>query len=180
MLTITIQGDELWDENLEQFCYSESIVLEFEHSLVSLSKWEEVFHKPFLTREEKTEAEMFGYVKAMLLTPNVSDETLMRLNASHYQEIDAYINNPMTGTTFSNQENRARSSERLSAELIYFWMSQYNIPYEARHWHLNKLFTLIRVHDSKTQKPKKMSQTAAAARMAEINRQRRERLGTSG
>lgn len=181
MLTITILGDESWDEEAEKFVYSESTVLEFEHSLVSLSKWEAKFHKPFLTKDEKSEEEMAAYLEAMLMTTNVDPAILDRLTEEHVKALGDYVNDPMTGTTISNlPQAKQRVSERLSAELIYFWMNQYQIPYEARHWHLNQLFTLIKIHYAKSQKPQKMNTRKQVQSMAEINRQRRAQLGTSG
>lgn len=181
MLTITIKGEELWDDEAEKFVYFDDTVLQFEHSLVSLSKWEAKYHKLFLTPEKKTDEEMLGYVEAMLITPNVDRSVLNNLNEDQVRAIDAYINDPMTGTTVSQlSQNGTKSSERISAELIYFWMSQYQIDYECRNWHLNQLFTLIKIHHAKSQKPKKMSKTARAQQMAELNAQRRAQTGTQG
>lgn len=180
MLTITIPGDEFWDDEAEIFRHTESTTLEFEHSLVSLSKWEARFHKLFLTPDAKTVEEMHGYVEAMLLTPDAKHH-LENLRDEHLIAIDNYINDPMTGTTLANvPEERGRTAERLSSELIYFWMSQFQIDKDCEHWHLNRLFTLIRVHHAKSQKPKKMSRKATAQSMAEINAQRKARMGTSG
>lgn len=181
MLTIAIQGDELWDEESELFTYTDDIVLQFEHSLVSLSKWEAKFHKLFLTPDKKTEEEMVGYVKAMLLTPDVPDEVLNRMTEAQILSIDEYINDPMTGSTISDlQHSGPKTSERLSSELIYFWMSQYQIDKDCETWHLNRLFTLIKIHHAKSQKPKKIPKQKAAQTMAEINAARKARLGTSG
>lgn len=181
MLTLTIPGDELWDEENERFCYSESTMLEFEHSLVSLSKWEAKFHKLFLTKQEKSEEEMLGYVYAMLLTPNVDPDVFNRFTEEHFRAIDDYINDPMTGTTISNlPKDRSTSSEQISSELIYFWMSQYQIDKECENWHLNRLFTLIKVHHVKSQKPQKMSRQKTVQTMAELNAQRKAKLGTKG
>lgn len=180
MLTITIQGEELWDDDAEIFRYTDSTVLEFEHSLVSLSKWEAKFHKQFLTPDKRSEEEQFGYVQAMLMTPNVPDEVLYRMNEDHIRAIDEYINNPMTGTIISNLPQAKKTGERISAELIYYWMNEYKIPYEARSWHLNQLFTLIKVHYAKTQKPQKMNGQQQRQSMAELNAQRKAKLGTSG
>lgn len=181
MLTITIPGDELWDEEAEVFRYTEDTVLEFEHSLVSLSKWEAKFHKRFLSNKEPTEEEMLGYVEAMLMTPGASTESLMLMKEEHFKQIDEYINDPMSGTTFSNlPDNGPKSSESISSELIYFWMSQFQIDKECETWHLNRLFTLIRVHHAKTQKPQKMSKQKRVQTMAELNAQRKKQLGTSG
>ena len=181
VLTITIEGDELWDDEAEIFRYTEPTVLEFEHSLVSLSKWEAKYHKLFLTPDKKTEEEMAGYVQAMLLTPGVAPEVLDRMTEAQILALDAYINDPMTGTTISNMsEGAQKTSERLSSELIYFWMSQYQIDKDCETWHLNRLFTLIKVHHAKSQKPKKMSKQKRIQTMAELNAQRKAKLGTSG
>lgn len=178
MLTITIT-DEYWDDDAEIFRYPEVAVLQFEHSLVSLSKWEAEFHKPFLTPDNKTEEEMVGYVKAMLIT-DTDPSILQRLTQEDIEQLDAYINNPMTGSTINELPQRGKASERISAELIYFWMSNYQIDYECRHWHLNQLFTLIKIHHAKTQKPKPMSKNARAQQMAELNAQRRAKTGSHG
>lgn len=181
MLTITILGDELWDEDAERFYYTDSVVLQFEHSLVSLSKWESEFHKLFLVKDKKTEEEMFGYIRAMLLTPDVSLEVLNRLTAEQVKQIDDYVNDPMTGTTISQlPQNQSRTSERISSELIYFWMSQCKIDIACENWHLNRLFTLIKIHHAKQQKPQKMSGQAQRQKMAELNAQRRAQMGSKG
>lgn len=181
MLTITIQGDELWDEEAEVFRYSEGTTLQFEHSLVSLSKWEAKFHKRFLTPEKKTNDEMFGYIQAMLITPDVDVHTLNHLSVAQVEEIDAYINDPMTGSVISElPKSGPRQSEQISSELIYFWMSQYQIAISCEAWHLNRLFTLIKIHHAKSQKPRKMNAQQHSQTMAEINAQRKAKLGTSG
>ena len=181
MLTIIIQGEELWDEEAELFRYNDGTTLQFEHSLVSLSKWEAKFHKRFLTPDEKTNEEMLGYIQAMLLTPDVDVELLNHLTVEQVQEINDYINDPMTGTVISElPQNSVRQSEQISSELIYFWMSQYQIASTCETWHLNRLFTLIKIHHAKSQKPRKMSKQSRTQQMAELNAQRKARLGTSG
>lgn len=181
MLTIHIQGDELWDDEAEIFRYTECTVLEFEHSLASLSKWESKYHKLFLVPEKHTEEEMFGYVQAMLVTPNVEPEVLYRLTQEQVAAINDYINDPMTATTINElPQRRGQTNERLSAELIYFWMNSYGIPYEARHWHLNQLFMLIKIHYAKQQKPQKINKQTRIQQMAELNAQRKAKLGTKG
>ena len=181
MLTLRIQGEELWDEEDEIFRYTEDTVLQFEHSLVSLSAWESRFHKLFLTPDAKSDDEMAGYVEAMLMTPDVDISVLTRMSEEHVRAIDAYINNPMTGSTISElPQSATRSSERISSELIYFWMSQYQIDIDCQHWHLNRLFTLIKIHHAKSQKPQKMNKQKQIQSMAEINAARKAKMGTSG
>lgn len=180
MLTIAIQGDEKFNEETQRFEYGSPLIIELEHSLVSLSKWEAIHHKPFLTKEDKTIEETESYIRCMVLTPGITSEDLQRINEAHAKQIYDYIDNPMTGTTFGHAPGGSRTSERISAELIHYWMDEYRIPYEAREWHLNQLFTLIRVHHAKSQPAKKMSKQANAKSMAEINAMRKAQKGTTG
>ena len=48
MLQITIPEQELWDEEKEEFLYIKSYTLCLEHSLLSVSKWESKWKKPFI------------------------------------------------------------------------------------------------------------------------------------
>ena len=54
MLTVKIPPIELYDEVSGLFIDSKEQVLQLEHSLVSLSKWESKWKKPFLGKEDKT------------------------------------------------------------------------------------------------------------------------------
>jgi hypothetical protein len=56
----------------------------------------------------------------------------------------------------------------------------FNIPFKCETWHLNRLFTLIRICNIKQAKPKKMSRAETAARNRELNAQRKAQLGTRG
>ena len=146
MLQLTIPGQELFDEKKNEFIQTKEQRLTIEHSLVSLSKWEAKWCKPFLSDKEKTRAETIDYVKCMTLTQNVPEEAYQRLTAENFKQIDAYIEAPMTATWFSGSEKKGRrGSEQITAELIYYWMISLNIPFECQKWHLNRLLTLIRV-----------------------------------
>lgn len=181
MFRITVPGDEAYDEKSEQFTTVGDFDLELEHSLVSLSKWESIFEKPFLSQEDKTGAELLGYVKAMTLTPDVPDEVYERLSEDNLKEINAFIEAKMTATWFSEDKHAPRTKQQvITSELIYYWMTVFNIPFECQHWHLNRLFTLIQICNVKQEKPKKMSQASVAARYRELNAQRKKELGTKG
>jgi hypothetical protein len=180
MLTIKVPGIELYDEANNVFATETPFVLELEHSLVSLSKWESIYEKPFLGKEEKTDDEIFEYVKAMTLTPEVPPGVFYRLSPSNIADINAYIDAKMSATWFNDATKSAPQREVITAELIYYWMVSYNIPFECQHWHLNRLFTLIRVFNVKNTPPKKLSRSEIAARNRELNAKRREQLGTKG
>lgn len=145
MLRIVVPAAEFWDEAKEEFIYKAEQALQLEHSLVSLSKWESKWCKPFLSKDEKTTAETIDYIRCMTLTQNVKPDVYERLSPENIQQVNQYIQAPMTATWFSDTSGGKRNSEQITSELIYYWMIALNIPFECQKWHLNRLLTLIRV-----------------------------------
>lgn len=180
MLRITIPEIEQYNEETEEFIISKAQVLQLEHSLVSLSKWESKWCKPFLTKKEKTVEESIDYVRCMTLTQNVDPEVYTRITPDIVDRVAKYIEAPMTATTFSSKSNQPTSHEVVTAELIYYWMIAYNIPFECQKWHLNKLMTLINVCSIKNEPPKKMGKKALMNRNTALNAARRQSLNTKG
>lgn len=180
MLTIQVPGIELFDEDSQEFVSSDSFELHLEHSLVSLSKWEETFEKPFLNDVRKTSEEVLSYIKFMVLDSNVSPDVFGRLSEDNIDQIHDYINKKMTATWFSATSSKEKNTEKITAELVYYWMFSMGIPKECENWHLNKLFTLIRVFSAKNSPSKKLSRSELAARNRELNAQRRAQLNTTG
>lgn len=179
MLKIVIPGIELYDEEKEEFITTKTQTLHLEHSLVSLAKWESKWNKPFLTKDNKTYEETIDYIRCMTITQNVSEDTYRLLTSEHIQQVNEYINLPMTATTFSNQK-KTPSKEVVTAEIIYYWMISLNIPFECQKWHLNRLLTLINVCNIKNQPKKKMSKRDILNRNKALNKARREALNTKG
>lgn len=180
MLQIVIPGQELWDEQKQEFINTKEQVLQLEHSLISLSKWEAKWCKVFLSRQEKTQEETIDYIKCMTITPNVDPEVYNNLTRENIKEIEDYIAAPMTATYFSSDNAGKSSREQVTSELIYYWMIALNIPFECQKWHLNRLLTLIKVCNIKNQPPKKMSKREIMSRNAALNAARRQQLNTKG
>lgn len=181
MLRITIPATELWDEAKEEFVtVAKEQIIHLEHSLVSLSKWEAKWRKPFITSENKTYEETIDYIKCMTITQNVNPEIYDRLSSSNINTIKDYIDNPMTATTFYNISQNPSKKETITSELIYYWMISFNIPMECQKWHLNRLITLIRVFEVKNTPPKKRSQGDIIRHNAALNAARRQKFNTKG
>lgn len=180
MLELVVKNEELYDEVSETFIESVSATLQLEHSLVSLSKWESFFKKPFLSKNDKTDEEIRWYIKAMNQSLDVPPEIFQRLEGPHFDAVNEYINDSHTATWFSDDNSAKQNTEVVTAELIYYWMIAFTIPVEFENWHLNRLLTLIRVCNIKNSKPKKMSRNEWVSRQRQINEQRLKEFNTTG
>ena len=181
MLQITIPAIEMFDEQKQEFISTKEQTLCLEHSLVSLSKWESKWHKPFLSKEPKTNEETLDYIKCMTITQNVDPNIYLCLTRENIELVNQYIEDPMTATWFSEESKRGGSGgEQTTSELIYYWMIALNIPFECQKWHLNRLLTLIRVCNIKNQPPKKMSRRDIMSRNSAINAARRKKYNSKG
>jgi len=179
VLKLTILVAESFDESKEEFI-QHTVDVELEHSLVSLSKWESEFEKPFLTAKDKTSEEALAYVRAMCITPNVPPEIFYKLSQKNVDDINSYVNAKMTATWFNENTNQRPGRETITAELIYYWMSKLSVPFECQEWHLNRLLTLIRVCNVKEAPQKKMGKREAMQQQRSLNAQRRAQYGSTG
>lgn len=181
MIQLHIERREYWDEANGQFVYfgpEKPIDLKLEHSLVSVSKWESKYHKSYSNTENKTLEETLDYISMMVIgDEDVNPEWFKALTQEQIKELDEYIGDPMTATTISedpkrNNGNKKVNNRIVTAELVYYWMTALNIPFECQYWHFNKLITLIKVcsieSDPDKNKKKKMTSADKAARKARM------------
>lgn len=178
MISIHIPEIELLDEKTMEFIKIKPQDLVLEHSLISISKWESKWHKPFLANNNKSTEEVIDYLRCMTITQNVDPRAYDFISKDDILRIDDYIQDSMTATTFSNQQKKNR--DIITAEIVYYWMITFNIPFECQKWHLNRLLTLINVCTLKNQPPKKMSKSEIRSRNAALNAARRKTLNTRG
>lgn len=181
MLLITIKAGEFYNERIGEFVETKETKLQLEHSLISLSKWESKWCKPFLSETPKTAEENVDYVRCMTINQNIDPDVYYGLTPEQIQEINNYINAPMTATWFSeDKKNAKKNKEVITNELIYYWMVALQIPFECEKWHINRLLTLIRVCNVKNEPPKKMSQKDLLSRNRSLNAARKAKLGSRG
>ena len=179
-LSITIPARDMFDSRTGEFIETKETVLHLEHSLISISKWESKWHKPYLSREDKTREEAIDYIRCMTLN-NVSDPNVyLALTAENINEITSYISDPMTATTIKRQNQRP-TREIITSELVYYWMTELNIPFDpCQKWHFSRLLTLIEVCSIKKTPPKKMSQNEYLKLQRAANLSNRARFNTRG
>ena len=180
MLTVIIPETEEFDPKTNYFYIRKRQVLSLEHSLVSLAKWESKWKKPFLDGKDKTIEETIDYIRCMTITSNVDPEVYSRIPQSVMKQINEYINDPMTATTFSEDPNQKKNREIITAEIIYYWMVALQIPFECQKWHLNRLITLIRVCSIKNAPQKKMGRKEIMRSNSALNAARRKAYGSRG
>lgn len=180
MLQITVPSGELFDERKGEFVTSEERTLQLEHSLVSLSKWESKWKKPFMSRQEMTYEETVDYIRCMTITQNVNPNTYLFLTNDNINRVKEYINDSMTATWFPDDKRRTNNGREVTSELIYCWMITLNIPPDYQKWHLNRLLTLIKVCNAESQPKKRMSTRDIMRQNSSLNAQRRSRLKSKG
>ena len=174
MLELSIKGREMFDEDTFEFKQFKDTTLKLEHSLVSVSKWEEEYKKPFLTEQSKTREETLFYIKCMTINNNVDKEIYSLITDEDILKVNDYIAEQRTATWFNEIRNEHNiSGEQITSELIYYWMLVYKIPQEYQKWHLSRLMTLIKICNIKNSPSKKMSENETLQMYKELNKQRR-------
>lgn len=181
MLELMLPEEELFDDKTQEFIYFKPEPVSLEHSLISLSKWEAHYHKPFISTAEKTPDETIYYISCMVIK-HVSNINLVvhRLikNKELMDKVHAYIADPMCATTIQHHGKQGGKKEIITAEIIYYDMIALQIPKEYEKWHLNRLMTLIEVCSIKNQPQGKnqMSRNEIYAQQDAINEANQARL----
>lgn len=188
---------DFWDSVHEEFVNVKAYDLWLEHSLLSVAEWEARWHKPFLSKNEKTNEELIDYIRCMVRKRNVDEidpRTFLFIPESEMKRIQEYIEDDHTATSFREnpweKKQVGRQKEKvLTSEVIYYYMIALNIPMECQKWHLGRLQTLIKVCNEMNKemdpkyKDRKLTvkeQSDMAKSYHELNAKRRAALGTKG
>lgn len=181
MLDLVISEKEMYDADSNLFIKIPGGTLSLEHSLISLSKWESKWLKPYLSSEKKTLKEDRDYIRCMVVG-GIKDERLIKyLSVDEQLIIQNYIQSPMTATVFSSKKTtKNNKKDVITAELLYARMASHGIPFTCEKWHLNRLLTLIKVCDLQNSPREKMSKKESTMWIAEQNAARRAKYNTRG
>lgn len=180
MLKLFLRPIEVWDDEHEEFITIGGVEVELEHSLYTISLWEQKYKQPFADLRGLERKQLLDYISNMMCqTPDVPSTAWLTLTQDDVVAIQKYLDDAACATKIYRYGGSSpnEKSETMTAELIYFYMAQFNIPLEFEHWHLNRLMTLIDVAAVKNSPPKKMSQKEAASLQAKLNAQRRAQAG---
>jgi len=177
---VEIPECEFFNEETNQFIKVHKTSFVIEHSLVSISKWESKWHIPYLSEKPKTKEQTIDYLRCMTITQNVDPLVYQSIPNIELLKIKAYIENPMTATTISNDGSKGHMKKVLTSEVLYYYMISYNIPVEFEKWHINRLITLIRVCGEENKPKKKISSKQLTSKYASLNAARRAKLNSKG
>lgn len=128
--------------------------LHLEHSLASISKWEQKWNKPFL-HTKQTYEETCDYIRCMTLDEDIPEEVYQFIPNEAINSVNEYINSRQTATWFGKSdsverpEGMSKKTEIITSEIVYYWMIELGIPFECQYWHYNRLITLIKVVEKK-------------------------------
>lgn len=202
MLEIKLDGLTYWydedeDESKHHFVDLPSVTIKLEHSLVSISKWEMKYKKPYLEENAKrTYEEELYYIKCMTLNYDeikaiedelrASDSTIEEdifyklLTPQQRIDIQKYQDDPMSATWFYKKENEHGKKSIVTSEVIYYWLVAQQIPFEVQYWHFNRLLTLVNVCNDKNTPKKKRPIRDVLQEQYRLNEERLKKFNTTG
>lgn len=182
MMKIEIPDRDFYDELTNEFIHVKGAKFKIEHSLLSLAKWEAKWKVPFL-HTKLTREQWVDYIRCMTITQNIDPLVYKMITPDLLKQIENYINESQTATTINNTApQRPHKKEIITAEIIYYWMTAFNIPFECEKWHLSRLLTLCEVCSIKNNagNNKKMTKSEIMRQNNKLNAARRAAYNSKG
>lgn len=185
MLEIAIEETEFFNEKSMKLIRVPSVTLRLEHSLRSLSKWETFWEIPFYSDKKKTPEQLLSYVSQMSEDP-IDDFTLSRFGKDEFDKLNKYLGSKLSATWFSDEgDEKPGRGPIVTSELIYYWMTAFNIPFECDTWPLPRLMNLIKIAQIKAeqQNPNKKNRRPKSQMLSEraaLNAKRRADMNSKG
>lgn len=181
MIAIHLEEAEYYDRDKQEFFTEKAKTLQLEHSLVSIQKWEQKWHVPFLKENPpKTREQELDYIRCMSINGPVTDTDIARLTKEDLIRVNKYIKDPMTATWFREDNAPKRKQKIHTAETLYSQMISYGVPFECRKWHLNSLMTLLRVCYEDNKPKKKRNRKDVMRDYNRIEAENRRKYGLHG
>ena len=155
------------------------VKVEFEHSLLAMSKWESIYKTPFFSRTEKSAKQLLEYFECMVVTPGVDPNIVYAMTSADQIRLKEYLEESPTASSVPRPKTGSRS-ETVTTELIYYWMVGLEIPWDAQHWNIYRLLMLIEITNYKKQPPTKQSKADMLDRWKAANEARKKQYNSNG
>ena len=155
-------------------------LVELEHSLHAISKWEEIHEVPFLKKDEERAPDLsIDYVRCMVVG-DLPPDFLKRLTPEQIKAAYDYLAEKRSATWFREDLHQRPSRQIITSEVVYAWMTELRIPFETQYWNFNRLMNLVKILSERQSPPKKVSKQQQMDEIRRINAERKARLGTTG
>lgn len=179
--------EDLWDERNQRFISTKEADIVLEHSLVSISKFEQKWKRAFLSNKPLTDEQIIDYITRCMVISSFNNDTSVYRSLLAFpdlvKQINDYMNDSMTATVINNGKITAQQHYKnkvITSEEIYYLMASNNIPIEFQKWHLNRLLALLKVFEVKNAPPKSRSKSDMIRDYAAINKANRAKFHTKG
>lgn len=177
MKILNLKDKEFYDDANKVFVNVTGGTYKFENSLRAISKWESIYHKPFLVNDSKTISELRDYCICMCLDDSldpclIGDEDVVVLTE--------YMKERPSATTFKDDPTEKRSSSYVTSETLYAKMAECGVPFECDTWNILRLSNVLRAISEDSKPKRKMSPREIYNQNREINKQRRAQLKSKG
>ena len=171
--------------------HTDAARLQLEHSLMSVRKWESIYHKSFMTAETLSDAEFLEYIRCMTINPQKNGNIYNVLSDYDKKRILEYMGDTKSAWVMKKQKKKEKrkKNEQFTCETVYYNMVQYGIPFECEKWHLNQLLALIDCFGENGSggltspgggQAKKMSEKAMLDMYRGLNEKNRKRFNSKG
>lgn len=180
MITLTLDKQETYNDETNEFQIFLARTVDFEYSLAAVAKWEARWQIPFLTaRMTGSDHRLINFYICMSSDPTLEE---IYITESVANALSVYIKDPQTATTF-NIQNGNTSTENgkvNTAEELYALMAMNGIPLAFEDRNLNRLLVILKIISVYNNPPKKMSKQEVLQQNAKLNAQRKKEYNTRG
>lgn len=179
MLKISFDECKLFNSESNEIYTLPKRTIRFEHSLLAISKWEEKYKRSFV-ETTKTIEESIYYAWCMCLDDIEFEEFKMRLSPLVLQEILEYISDKPTATNVPSSGSKNHRGDKITSELIYYWLTVHNIPFSVETWNFHRMMAIIEIAVFKSKPPEKRNTADILRERRELNEQRLREMNTHG
>ena len=174
MISFYIPGEEAFDETTEEIIETDSVELNFEHSLKSISIWEAKYKRSFLMNGPSEELETLDYLSMMCTNADISP-IYLKMHPEIIIGLDEYIKDPHTATVVKT-DNSSTNNMVMTSEVIYAYMANGQIPFSCDEWNINNLLKVISVLGALNGPKKSKSMTDIYEENRRLNQESRAKL----
>lgn len=187
-----IPAMELFDNSTQEFItlpaqHLDRMNIQLEHSLMSVAKWEGIWHESFQEQQRIEGEKLLSYIKCMTVNAQKNPDIYHQLVREDLERIVDYMQDPKSAWEIRPQKPEPKRKRKpQTAEEIYWAMVQYGLPWDCEKWHFNRLLALLDYFDYKgSSSPgyggqKKKSEREIMEMYRAMNERNRKRFKSNG